>query len=353
MGGRELDRLAGVPNPADGHFPEEWIASTTRARNVGREHLVDEGLSRVLLPDGRPGPTFKEVLERDPESTLGPAHAKKHGTEVGVLVKLLDSAIRLHVQVHPTIPFALKRLGSPAGKAEAYYVIGVRPEVKDPHLLLGFQRVPKREDWRRAIARQDVPAILSYFDPVPVRVGDVVFVPGGVPHAIGAGILMVEVNEPTDFTFRAEFERGGHVLPPEARFAGRDLEFALDAFEYEQRSVERVRGELFLEPRVLTPGGSGGSGSGVEEELVGPGVTSRFRVNRLRVTGTHASVERKGEGCHVAVVTGGTGKVWCEGVANDLRPGTAYFKPYAVNRTTIETGPDSGALEILKVFPPA
>jgi len=61
---------------------------------------------------------------------------------------------------------------------------------------------------------------------------DVFIVPGGLPHAIGEGILMVEIMEPTDLFVRAEFSRAGVLLPEEKRYLGRDVEFALAMFDY-------------------------------------------------------------------------------------------------------------------------
>ena len=114
QGGRLLDAMTSQPEPADTHFPENWIASTTRAVNHGREDMVEEGLSKVDID----GNTYilKDLITAHPELTVGLEHYRKYGADAGFLLKFLDPAIRLHIQCHPTIKFAQKYLSSNSGK---------------------------------------------------------------------------------------------------------------------------------------------------------------------------------------------------------------------------------------------
>lgn len=93
----------------DGHFPEEWIMSVVAARNAGREEIVGEGLSHLV----ETGETLKEWIQADAEAILGGEHVKQHGSQPGVLVKLIDSAERLTIQVHPDRQTARTLFGSP------------------------------------------------------------------------------------------------------------------------------------------------------------------------------------------------------------------------------------------------
>ncbi len=97
LGGSLLDRLHGIPDRGDGHFPEEWIMSVVTARNAGREDIV-EGPSRLV---NRPGTTLKDMVDGDPCAMLGEEHIGKYGPTPGVLVKLIDSSERLTIQAHP------------------------------------------------------------------------------------------------------------------------------------------------------------------------------------------------------------------------------------------------------------
>src|SRR5512136_1046443 len=93
LGGRTLDILDKRENPEDGPYPEDWIASTTRANNRGRENLKDEGLSRIEV-DNR-NILLRDLFAEFPEETLGPVHFSTYGANTQFLLKFLDSSIRL------------------------------------------------------------------------------------------------------------------------------------------------------------------------------------------------------------------------------------------------------------------
>ncbi len=175
-------------------------------------------LARVRAPSGE-WTTLHDLFARDPDYYFGREHAERLGAHPGFLAKLLDSAMRLHVQAHPTAAFAREHLGSPWGKLEAYVILALR-DAEHAYIRLGFQRPPSPSEWRRIVLEQDIAAMDACFDPIPVRVGEVWLVPGGLPHAIGEGILMLEVMEPSDLVVRCEFVREGVEVPPEARFMG-------------------------------------------------------------------------------------------------------------------------------------
>ena len=160
-----------------------------------------------------------------------------------VLVKLLDSAERLYLQVHPTAEFAQAHLNANSGKAEAYYVLDVREDVDEAFVYLGFQRPPSRAVLKRCIEEQDLASMEGFFDRITVKPGDVLFIPGGVPHAIGNGIFLVEIMEPSDLVVRFEYERAGYSLPESARFMNRGLDFCLDIFDFDAKPESVVRNE--------------------------------------------------------------------------------------------------------------
>ena len=112
--------MQGVENPQDKHFPEDWIGSTTSAVNKGIEHLTEEGLAKVNIQGETI--TLKTLCEKEPISMLGPNHFKKYGANTQFLVKFLDSAIRLHIQCHPTIKPMYQRLVA-AGKPKKVAIV--------------------------------------------------------------------------------------------------------------------------------------------------------------------------------------------------------------------------------------
>jgi mannose-6-phosphate isomerase len=341
LGGRMLDELEGKPQPGDSHFPEDWISSTTRAVNIGREDKI-EGISTFTLAGQNW--SLPEYLSQSPENLLGPAHVKKYGTNIQFLAKFLDSAIRLHIQCHPTIPFSQKYLNANSGKTEAYYVLGHRPEVKSPYIYLGFQNSPTPQEWKTMVEAQDIPRIESCFEKIPVKAGDVLLVPGGRAHAIGEGVFMVEIMEPTDFVVRMEFERGGYTLPEKARFMDRGIDFAISMFDYTPLSIQQVREKFFHQPKPFKS-----QSRGVEESIIGPEQTSCFAIRRLRIQNGDY-LDEENNSFHVGICVGGEGEIVEDsGQRHAIKMGSKFFKPFCRKSIRFET---RGTLEILKVLPP-
>jgi len=223
-GGSLIGRLRGEPEP-DGVFPEDWVGSVTQASNPGRDE-PEAGLSR--LADGR---LLRDAIAADPERWLGRAHVERFGVTTGVLVKLLDPAERLPVHAHPDRAFARAHLGSQFGKTEAWIVLATRDE--EAEVWCGLREPVARETYLRWIEEQDADALLGSLHRIPVRAGDVVFVPGGVPHAIGAGALIAELQEPTDFSLVCEWT--GFPIEPADAHLGLGWECALDALDLSAR----------------------------------------------------------------------------------------------------------------------
>jgi mannose-6-phosphate isomerase len=139
--------------------------------------------------------------------------------------------MRLPVHAHPSRAFAREHLGSPFGKAEAWLILGTRhvPREDAPHLRLGFRQAIPRDELLALIERQDTDGLLDAMHVREARAGDVWFIPPGLPHAIGAGVFMVEVQEPSDFSIVVE-TRGVPIDPADAHLRlGWDV--AVDALD--------------------------------------------------------------------------------------------------------------------------
>lgn len=355
QGGRELDRLAGVASPADTHFPEDWIASTTPAINppdaTPRSDLrlssfnlqLAEGVSPALLGNAPTPQNFADLLARDPAYFLGPAHAARFGPVPQLLTKFLDPSIRLHFQVHPTADFARRYLDAPSGKTEAYHILAIRDDLPHPpYLYLGFQRSPTRAELRRMIATQDIAALEACFDKIPVNVGETFVVPGGVPHALGPGLLLAEIMEPSDLVVRFEFARGGYTLPESARFMGRGLEFCLDVFDLSPWPLARVLTEARCAPRRARALGP----DSFQDNLVGPERTPCFRIRKSYV---RAPVTRRDNECFIGIVTAGSGNLVIGETSHALRTFDKFFIPAALGPWLLHPSP---TLDLLECLPP-
>jgi mannose-6-phosphate isomerase len=194
-GGDSIARLRGVPLRSV-FQPEDWIASTTAIFGT------DSG--RTVLPDGR---SLADAIATDPVSYLGPDHVAQYGSDSALLVKYLDAGERLPVHLHPPRAFAQEHLGCAHGKSEAWIVVGTT--VPNPEVYLGFKDAVSAGTLADLVAGQVPGELLAALNVLPVKVGDVIFVPAGTPHSISGGVFIVELQEPTDFSIMMEFARYG------------------------------------------------------------------------------------------------------------------------------------------------
>lgn len=270
LGGGRIDAFTGHVPARDGALrPEDWLASTTTAFN-GAVEVAGEGLGR--LADGR--------LVKDAVGALP------------ILVKLLDADERLVIQAHPTVPFARARMHSPVGKTECWYFLPGTAE--DACVYLGFRPGVTRAAWKAAFEAQE--GLLERLHRIPVRAGDFVFVDGGVPHAIGAGCFMIELQEPSDLMVVAErFTPSGRRIPDAKLHGGLGFEGMHDVYSYEGLSEDEVAA------RYVRRGGARGAGAACR--ILGPDLTDKFEMWRLSGRADLAL----GGAAAVAVVTEGAG----------------------------------------------
>ncbi|MCP4451477.1 MAG: mannose-6-phosphate isomerase [Planctomycetes bacterium] len=338
-GGKKLDLMEGSKQPRDAHFPEDWIGSTTQAVNKGREHLTEEGLSTVTI--GKDTLTLKTLCEKEPNALLGAKHVAKYGANTQFLLKFLDSAIRLHIQCHPTIPFAQEHLKSNSGKTEAYVILSIRDDVPAPYIYMGFQNPPTQDAFKRMIEQQDSDTLLACSEKIPIKPGDVFMVPGGMPHAIGDGVFMVEIMEPTDFAVRIEFERGGYVLPEESRFMNRGIDFALSMFNYDATPIDTIKERYFCHPRVVAR-----QDHSSETILIDEQKTPCFSVMRMHVKDRYV---KESEPFYVGIVSRGGGTLTAGNESHAIDQGDRFFVPFQTGPVTFES---EGSMEIITTLPP-
>jgi mannose-6-phosphate isomerase len=190
-GGARIAALRGIELDSD-HMPEEWIGA------VSTMFGSDRGLSRF-----EDGTLVRDAVEADPEAYLGAEHVARYGSTTALLVKLLDAGQRLPTHFHPGRAFAREAFGSPFGKTEAWLVVEAEP---DAAVWAGFKRDVDLDEVRAWMDHQDKRAMLQSMHEVKVAPGDAVFVPAGTPHAIGEGMLIVELQEPTDMSVLLEWD---------------------------------------------------------------------------------------------------------------------------------------------------
>lgn len=338
-GGAGIDFLHHKKVCCDNNQPEEWVGSMEEAFNPGMEPIAHEGLAFVELPQGKV--FLKDLISTDKEFYLGEYLHTDGSWQLSFLLKILDSAMRLHVQAHPTTQFATQILHKPYGKLECYYILRVR-EGQNPYIRLGFQKAPTKDEWKRIIKEQDISAMDACFEKIPVAVGDVWYIPGGMPHAIGEGITMLEIMEPSDLVVRCEYEREGIVVPPEGRFMGKDLDFCLDIFDYTSYSQGEIRRKCRLEPKLVAQGKGF-----VQTELVGSEMTTCFTVKKIEVNNT--TLIRHPRKFTLGVVCSGSCLLKTKTETVKLESGDSFAMAAAIANYVVE--PIAGTVTLVQVLP--
>ncbi|RFU25253.1 hypothetical protein B7463_g11077, partial [Scytalidium lignicola] len=189
LGGEQISTFRNGAASKQPRTPEDWIASTTTCR--GHSSL---GLSR--LSDGT---LLIEAIKEKPLVWLGSEHIATFGVDTKLLVKLIDAGQRLPVHAHPSATFASTHIGASHGKAEAWYIL------TPGEVYLGLRDDVSVEKLLTLIDAQDVESLLGLMHRVSVTPHQTVYVPPGLLHAIGKGILLAEVQEPEDLSILLEW----------------------------------------------------------------------------------------------------------------------------------------------------
>ncbi len=271
-GGASIDRLYAKESPENTLFPEDWTASTVCAYNAtaGKE----EGYGKTV--DGQ------RIID-----LVG-------NVSLPILVKLLDSAERLVIQAHPTVPFAQEYLNSPFGKTECWYFLDCAP---DACVYFGFKEGVTREDWERTFHENDSERMLEMLHRLPVKKGDFIFVGGGMPHAIGAGCFMIELQEPSDLMVVNErFTPSGREIPEKRLTMGLSYEKMFDVYDYTGYALEELKERFCPKQKVIADG---------IDEILGADLTDKFRMLRL----CSGAVWQQAAPYRVAIVTDGEGQI--------------------------------------------
>ncbi len=314
-GGREILRFRGMPDGPDDLRPEAWVGSTTLTIDHARHPGNRLGHAHAVLDNGD-CPYLKDLIEADPEGFLGKSHVSRFGPEPFILVKLLDAEKQLGLQCHPDRAFAKAHFNSDFGKVECWYVLGVRDDTAEPpYLLLGFKEGITREAFEALYHAGEISAMERWCHKIPAKVGDMYHVGAGVPHAIGPGCFVIEVQEPSDITVGAHPRQTGDLKADRA-FDER----ALGSYHYDGRSYECNMSTWLVSPTVLRS-----ESGGMEIRLLGKEQTSYFGVTRLHVT--EALKHRETGTFSIAIVTRGSGCLINEGGALSVRQGQEVFLP--------------------------
>jgi mannose-6-phosphate isomerase len=220
-GGEKLQTLLNksIPSPITG---ESWELSTV----TGDVSVVAKGALK--------GESLTSLLEQQPEAFLGTKVFQQFGTQFPLLFKYLDAREDLSIQVHPNDALAKERHNS-FGKTEMWYVMQADPKSR---LIVGFKEDSNAEQYIEKLKNNE---LLSILDTKEVQKGDVFFLETGTVHAIGAGLVIAEIQQTSDITYRLyDFDR------KDAQGNSRELhvDLALDAINYQKVDTQKTYAAL-------------------------------------------------------------------------------------------------------------
>ncbi len=285
----------------DGFYPEEWVASSVKALNEGSTDEY-EGVSKIRGTDIY----LNDAVENYKKEILGSRD------DLGILTKILDSAIRLPVQAHPDKAFSEKYFSSKYGKEESWIILATRPDAK---IFFGFKDGVTLEDFEKAIDESENGGneMENLLCSISVKAGDVIYIPAKMVHAIGCGCLLLEVQEPTDFTIQPERWCGEYKLSDREMYLGLDREKALECFDIGKKY-----------PAPLIPKTISEAQGVIYEAIIDESITTSFAVRSVTLSGGNFELSR---GASVYVITEGDGEITGDGYKTSVKKGDYFLMP--------------------------
>jgi len=300
-GGRELERLYGKQIPADLPIGESWEISDR------------PGDANVIANGTFAGKDLRWLMEKHAAAVLGDARPAAEG-RFPLLCKILDAREKLSLQVHPPASKAAELKGEP--KTEMWFIADAAPGAS---LYVGLKHGVTRAEFEKKIADGTV---ADCFHQIPVKAGDTMFLPSGRVHAIGDGLVIFEIQQNSDTTYRVfDWNRMGldgkpremHVAQSLASIDFNDFEPKLAAAGYQSAPNFKYR-HLVRDPL--------------------------FNVQEM-LTETAATIAPAGEQVRVIALIKGSATVSGGGVSVELQPGQFCLIPAALKGAEIKTRPQT------------
>ncbi len=190
---------------------------------------VDGAISKVANGSLK-GTSLNELIRDHGKNLLGSSVVERFGSEFPILIKFIDAKKDLSIQLHPNDGLAKERHNS-FGKTEMWYIMDADPGAK---LIVGFNKTVQKDEYVRNLEEGTLLDLLHYEE---VGEGDTFFINTGKIHAIGAGVLLAEIQQTSDVTYRVfDFNR----KDKDGNLRELHTELALDAMDYEKKDDFKV-----------------------------------------------------------------------------------------------------------------
>ena len=256
------------------------------------------------------GLTMSEYIEKNGFSVV----TNKELDRFPLLIKFIDAEDNLSIQVHPDDVYGMKTANS-LGKTEMWYVIDAKPGAK---LVYGLKESCTIDMLKNAIENNNVEEMLNY---VPVKKGDVFFIPSGLVHAIGAGILLAEIQQNSNITYRVyDYNRLGKDGKPRELHVQDALNVIVNRTEEE---IEKIRFSTNVKN---------------ENSLAS---CEYFKVDKFNICGA-CEFSANAESFNSILCLDGNGNIEYNGTVFPIIKGDSYYIPANLGQYTV-----SGNLEII------
>ena len=216
-GGQRLARWLGMTPPLPQDLAEIWLVYAENRITCGE----------------MAGDALGAAAKRLGASLIGSQSLPLYGHDFPQLTKFIDANARLSIQVHPDDAYAhtVEAHTGFHGKTEAWYILHAEPGAS---LIYGLNRPSNRQEFARAVQEGRLEELLNY---IPVQAGDVIFVPAGVLHAINEGVILFEIQQKSDLTYRVyDYNRRG----PDGNLRPLHLQKALDVIQYKPPAQTQI-----------------------------------------------------------------------------------------------------------------
>lgn len=311
-GGQRLAEWLELPEPRPTQLGETWQVFDTN----------------VILNGPLAGQTLAQVTQQYGAQLVGTRTLERYGADFPLLAKFIDANDKLSVQVHPDDAYAHSREAATGfhGKTEAWYILDAVPGAD---IIYGLERPSSRAEFAAAVQADALEPLLHR---IPVSAGDVIFVPAGTLHAINAGIVLFEIQQKSDLTYRVYDYGRRDARTGQSREL--HLDKALDVSEFGPPPRSKMS-PLPLEPdgRVL---------------LV---ACPYFALERWMFIDQRTLITDPGSFEILTVIDGQAALTWPGGEVT-LKRGDSVVLPAALGSFTLHNQHDERALQVLRVYVP-
>lgn len=301
-GGEKLNTQFGKPITSN-QTGESWEISAVE----GDVSCVSNGIFA--------GKTLTDLIHLHPGEILGTTIYERFGTQFPLLFKFLDAKEDLSVQVHPNDELAKERHNS-LGKTEMWYVMQADPGAE---IIIGFKENSTADEYVSKLESKKLLSLLNQFE---VQEGDVFFLEPGTVHSIGAGLVIAEIQQTSDVTYRLyDFDR----IDTNGLLRKLHIDLALDAINFDKLEAQKF---YFKQPNESNP---------IVE-------CPYFTTNFIPLSG-RIKVEKSGNSFTVYMCVEGNFTIEVEGIITSYKKGNTVLLPAALHSYFL-----SGSASILEIY---